>query len=118
MRNNFKIARSFVATVRPAAGSALNYASLQEGIGPYGFFDVVAWDDNDVQLDFPVTVSAIGGPQDYSGHSGLFKAAFEDLIGSTIPGTGFSDITVVPEPSGFLLFALAGLGFARRRRQR
>ena len=70
-----------------------------------------------------VTVSAIGGPIDYSGHSTAYKSAFEGLVGGSVPlliGTGFGDISVqgVPEPTSFALFGIALVGMARRRRQR
>ena len=45
----------------------------------------------------PITVTALGGSNDYSKHSDEFKEAFENLIGSTIPlanGTNFGDILV------------------------
>ena len=45
----------------------------------------------------PITVTALGGTVDYSGHSNEFKTAFESLIGGTIPlanGSSFGDIVV------------------------
>lgn len=61
-------------------------------------FAVLLAQDTTPDVDgLPITVTAIGGPVDYSGHSEAFKKAFESLIGSTIPlatGTNFGGISV------------------------
>ena len=84
---------------------------------------LVQQDSGDISNQL-VTVSAIGGPIDYSSHSDAWKAEFESLIGTTsiglVDGSNFSGISVqgVPEPTSFALFSIALVGMARRRRQR
>ena len=61
-------------------------------------FSVFLAEDTTTDINgLPITVTALGGSNDYSEHSGEFKKAFENLIGSTIPlanGTNFGGILV------------------------
>ena len=68
-----------------------------EFIGDSQFAVLLAQDTKTDINGLPITVTALGGTVNYSGHSNAFKTAFENLIGSTIPlanGSNFSDITV------------------------
>ena len=69
----------------------------------------------------PLTVTGTGVPFSYAAATAAQKAFLESSVGSSIPlelGSGFSPITITPEPTTLALFGLglAGLGFARRKR--